>query len=223
MTKQVFRAPDLAVLMCPRMCHDFSSKLNTILMLKDELTDLDNERREEAADFVGQAADELHARLKFFRLAFACRPSASEMIPVREMIEACEGMFENTQLTFSWEIIQEKCTTRFATLAVNLVTIIQTALPRGGVVRVHGEGENLTLTAQNIRNIQGDMQALPEDIMQVLMCFSPENGIDSKNVQACYTGLLLRDMGKKLQTEFTQDEGINRLLFRTIAVGDERV
>lgn len=178
--------PDLAALLCSRVCHDIISPVGAInngLELLDEGgADVD------AMDLIRTSALNASVRLKFARLAFGASGSVGASIDTGEAEKAARDFAEvEKKTTVSWEGPRAIIAKNRVKLLLNLFLIAYGAIPRGGsidVVLEQPDGEaNFMLTAK------GKMMRVPPKLVE-LLSGTVEEAIDAHSILPYYAVLL---------------------------------
>jgi len=134
-------SPDLAALLCSRLCHDLLSPVgalnNGLELLADEQ---DPAMRQKCVDLLEQSARITADKLKFFRLAFGAAGGFGEHIPAEEphaLIAAL--MAGDERLALEWNVREPSLAKPAVKVLLNLAAIGLDALVRGGTLAVHAE------------------------------------------------------------------------------------
>ncbi|MEA3533747.1 histidine phosphotransferase ChpT [Rhizobium sp. CC-YZS058] len=178
--------PDLAALLCSRVCHDIISPVGAInngLELLDE-----GGADADAMDLIRTSALNASVRLKFARLAFGASGSVGASIDTGEAEKAARDFAEvEKKTTVSWEGPRAIIAKNRVKLLLNLFLIAYGAIPRGGsidVVLEQPDGEaNFTLTAK------GKMMRVPPKLVE-LLSGTVEEAIDAHSILPYYAVLL---------------------------------
>ncbi len=178
--------PDLAALLCSRVCHDIISPVGAInngLELLDE-----GGADADAMDLIRTSALNASVRLKFARLAFGASGSVGASIDTGEAEKAARDFAEvEKKTTVSWEGPRAIIAKNRVKLLLNLFLIAYGAIPRGGsidVVLEQPDGEaNFTLTAM------GKMMRVPPKLVE-LLSGTVEEAIDAHSILPYYAVLL---------------------------------
>src|SRR4029079_16287104 len=101
--------PDLAALLCSRLCHDLLSPVgalsNGLELLRDER---DSEMRHRCMELLEQSAKISADKLKFFRLAYGAAGGFGDTVPAdepRELVTALVG--DNGRVELGWAVSAE--------------------------------------------------------------------------------------------------------------------
>ncbi|MFP5077292.1 histidine phosphotransferase ChpT [Rhizobium sp. YIM 134829] len=178
--------PDLAALLCSRVCHDIISPVGAInngLELLDE-----GGADADAMDLIRTSALNASVRLKFARLAFGASGSVGASIDTGEAEKAARDFAEvEKKTTVSWEGPRAIIAKNRVKLLLNLFLIAYGAIPRGGSIDVKLEqpdgDAHFTLTAK------GKMMRVPPKLVE-LLSGTVEEAIDAHTIQPYYTVLL---------------------------------
>lgn len=195
-------APDLAALLCSRVCHDIISPVGAInngLELLDEGgSDAD------AMELIRTSARNASARLQFARIAFGAAGSAGMMIDTGDAQAVTAAYLKNEKPELEWIGARALLPKNKVKLLLNLVLIANGAIPRGGKLTVKLEGldtsPRFTLVAS------GPMVRVPPKFLEMHSGARPEDGIDAHAVQPYYTLLLAREAGMSISIRASAEE-----------------
>ncbi len=195
------QANDLAAMLCSKVCHDL---INPVGAINNGLQSLDDPAQAEMADFarqmVANAAKQAQARLEFARLAYGASSMAGTEFDTRECERVAQVLFEIEKADLEWTIAPMFLPKNKAKLFMNMLLIASAAVPRGGkvVAKIEGEpgAETLTVTATSDPE-QKQRTFMPMGV-EDMVAGTPEEGVDARNIQPFYTGLLARMSGMKL-------------------------
>jgi histidine phosphotransferase ChpT len=177
---------DLAALLCSRICHDIISPVGAIangLELMDD-PDTDAAMKATALDMVRSSARTATAKLKFCRIAFGASGSAGAHIDLGEAGETAREFVGNEKVRLDWQAPRENRPKAEVKLLLNMLLLALAGIPRGGVVTVTVEGQNLKVRAQ------GERAKLPQAMADILHGAAPIENLDARLVQPYYTRLI---------------------------------
>lgn len=193
--------PDLAALLCSRVCHDIISPVGAInngLELLDEGgSDAD------AMDLIRTSALNASVRLKFARLAFGASGSVGASIDTGEAERAAKDFAAAEKKTeVNWSGPRAIIAKNRVKLLLNLFLIAYGAIPRGGSVDVVLENPEydafFTLTSK------GKMMRVPPKLTE-LLSGTVEEAIDAHSIQPYYTVLLAQEAGMVIEVSSTPE------------------
>ena len=194
--------PDLAALLCSRVCHDVISPVGAInngLELLDE-----GGADEDAMDLIRSSAHNASVRLKFARLAFGASGSAGASLDTGEAEKAVQDFVSadnKTQVT--WQGTRAIIAKNKVKLLLNLFLVAYGSIPRGGDIDIVLEdletAPRFTLTAR------GRMVRVPPKFLEI-HSGNPEEAIDAHSVQPYYTVLLAQEAGMSIGSTAGADE-----------------
>jgi histidine phosphotransferase ChpT len=194
--------PDLAALLCSRVCHDVISPVGAInngLELLDE-----GGADEDAMDLIRTSALNASVRLKFARLAFGASGSAGASIDTGEGEKAAKDFAEaEKKAEVTWTGPRAIVPKNRVKLLLNLFLVAYSAIPRGGNVDV--VLENPEHDAKFEITVKGRMLRLPGKYAE-LSAGTLEEAIDAHSVQPYYTLLLAQEAGMELSHEVLEDK-----------------
>lgn len=195
-------APDLAALLCSRVCHDIISPVGAInngLELLDE-----GGADEDAMNLIRQSAVNASARLQFARIAFGAAGSAGMMIDTGDAEAVATAFLKNEKPELSWSGTRALLPKNKVKLLLNLILIANASIPRGGKLSVKLDDTEteprFTLTTS------GPMLRVPPKFLELHSGHQPEDPIDAHSVQPYYTLLLAREAGMTITIHATPEE-----------------
>jgi len=199
-------APDLAAMLCSRVCHDL---INPVGAIGNGLEALDDPGQKEMADMaqdlIKNAAKQSLAKLEFARLAYGASSMAGTQFDTRECGRVAALLFEVEKADLDWRVDPVMVPKNKGKLLMNMLIIAAGAVPRGGVVTVALTGE----VGREIIDIKASSMVekrqktlIPAGIKD-LLAGNPEEGVDARSIQPFYCGLLARmvDMKVKITLE----------------------
>lgn len=185
---------DLAALLCSRVCHDVISPVGAIangLELMDD-PETDAELKATALDMVRSSAKTATAKLKFCRIAFGAAGSAGALIDLTEAGEVAKAFVGEEKVKLDWQAPRENRPKQEVKLLLNMLLIALAGIPRGGVVTVSAEGENLTVRAK------GERAKINEAMAAALAGTTDLTTLDARLVQPYYARILAISANKTL-------------------------
>ncbi len=194
--------PDLAALLCSRVCHDIISPVGAInngLELLDE-----GGADADAMDLIRTSALNASVRLKFARLAFGASGSVGASIDTGEAEKVAKDFAAAEKKTeVTWNGPRAIIAKNRVKLLLNLFLIAYGAIPRGGSIDVMLEDPEFdaafTLVAK------GRMMRVPPRLMEILSG-TPEEAVDAHSIQPYYTVLLAEEAGMTIGVVSTGEE-----------------
>ena len=127
--------PDLAALLCSRVCHDIISPVGAIsngLELLDE-----GGADEDAMDLIRSSAHNASVRLKFARLAFGASGSIGASIDTGEAEKAAVDLARaDSKTEVTWTGPRAIVPKNKVKLLLNLFLVAYGAIPRGGTIDI---------------------------------------------------------------------------------------
>ncbi|MGE6739982.1 histidine phosphotransferase ChpT [Allorhizobium pseudoryzae] len=193
--------PDLAALLCSRVCHDVISPVGAInngLELLDEGgTDAD------ALDLIRTSALNASVRLKFARLAFGASGSVGASIDTGEAEKAAKDFAAAEKKTeVTWSGPRAIIPKNKVKLLLNLFMVAYSSIPRGGSLDVLLE--NPETDAKFTITTKGRMLRLPQKYVEV-SSGTLEEAIDAHTIQPYYTVVLAEECGMELKHVVSED------------------
>lgn len=193
--------PDLAALLCSRVCHDVISPVGAInngLELLDE-----GGADSDAMDLIRTSALNASVRLKFARLAFGASGSVGASIDTGEAEKAAKDFAaaeKKTELT--WNGPRAIIPKNRVKLLLNLFLVAYGAIPRGGSLDIVLEDPENQAKFSIIA--KGRMLRIPPKYQEILKG-QLEEAVDAHSIQPYYTVLLADECGMDL--DCVQGEG----------------
>ncbi len=195
-------APELAALLCSRVCHDIISPVGAInngLELLDE-----GGSDEDAMMLIRTSARNASARLQFARIAFGAAGSAGMLIDTGDAEQVASAFLKNEKPELVWNGRRALLPKNKVKLLLNLVLVATGAIPRGGKITVNLEDPE---TAPKFQlTAAGPMVRVPPKFLELHSGGKPEEPIDAHSVQPYYTLLLAREAGMTITIRATAEE-----------------
>ncbi|SCB27713.1 histidine phosphotransferase ChpT [Rhizobium multihospitium] len=194
--------PDLAALLCSRVCHDVISPVGAInngLELLDE-----GGADADAMDLIRTSALNASVRLKFARLAFGASGSVGASIDTGEAERAAKDFAAAEKKTeVNWIGPRAIIAKNRVKLLLNLFLVAYGAIPRGGNIDV--TLENPEFDAKFTIAVKGRLMRVPPKFAEI--CSGTlEEAIDAHSIQPYYTVLLADESGMELSYNATPEE-----------------
>jgi histidine phosphotransferase ChpT len=186
---------DLAALLCSRVCHDLINPVGALINGLEVLdADPDAEMRSVALDLIRKSATAASAKLQFCRLAYGAAGSAGAMIDLGEAEKVARGLFSDERTKLDWRGARVLLPKNKVKLILNLCVVGAAAIPRGGSVSVaaDAEGERIEVS------VDGRNANLSVPHREFLAGIGDPAIVDTRAIQAYYTGLLARAAGMRL-------------------------
>ncbi|OLP53639.1 histidine phosphotransferase [Rhizobium rhizosphaerae] len=194
--------PDLAALLCSRVCHDIISPVGAInngLELLDE-----GGADADAMELIRASALNASVRLKFARLAFGASGSVGASIDTGEAEKAARDFAAVEKKTeISWTGPRVIIAKNRVKLLLNLFLIAYGAIPRGGSLDI--VLDNPEYDAEFTLTAKGRMMRVPPKLVE-LLSGSLEEAIDAHTIQPYYTVLLADEAGMEIDVRSTGEE-----------------
>ena len=193
--------PDLAALLCSRVCHDVISPVGAInngLELLDE-----GGADADAMDLIRTSALNASVRLKFARLAFGASGSVGASIDTGEAEKAAKDFAQAEKKTeVTWSGPRAIIPKNRVKMLLNLFLVAYSAIPRGGVL-------DITLEAPETDAIftivsKGRMMRVPAKFAEIASGVL-EEAVDAHSIQPYYTLLLADECGMEITYEATPE------------------
>lgn len=198
------QANDLAAMLSSKICHDL---INPVGAINNGLQSLEDPAQAEMADFarqmIGNAARQAQAKLEYARLAYGASSTQGTEFDTRECARVAQILFDIEKADLDWQIAPMFLPKNKAKLLMNMLLIAVAAVPRGGMVTVSAEGEAgaETLLISATSDPEQRQRTLMPQGVEEMVAGTPEDGVEARNVQPFYTGLLARMTGMKVSLE----------------------
>ncbi|WP_019173839.1 histidine phosphotransferase ChpT [Pseudaminobacter salicylatoxidans] len=195
-------APDLAALLCSRVCHDIISPVGAInngLELLDE-----GGADEDAMNLIRASARNASARLQFARLAFGAAGSAGMMIDTGDAESVATAFLKNEKPELVWTGGRALLPKNKVKLLLNMILVANAAIPRGGKIDV--ALENVETEPKFVIRASGPMLRVPPKFLELHSGQKPEEAIDAHAIQPYYTLLLAEQAGMTISIHATPEE-----------------
>ena len=195
-------APDLAALLCSRVCHDIISPVGAInngLELLDE-----GGADEDAMNLIRQSASNASARLQFARIAFGAAGSAGMLIDTGDAESVATAFLKNEKPDLVWNGGRALLPEEQGQAAAQSLLVANAAIPRGGKITV--TLEDLDTQPKFALAASGPMLRVPPKFLELHSGHKPEEPIDAHSVQPYYTLLLAREANMTISIHATAEE-----------------
>lgn len=195
---------DLAALLCSRVCHDVISPVGAIangLELMDD-PETDAELRATALDMVRSSAKTATAKLKFCRIAFGAAGSAGALIDLTEAGEVARAFVGEEKVKLDWQAPRENRPKQEVKLLLNMLLMALAGIPRGGVVTVTADGQNLSVKAK------GERAKINDGLASALNGTVDLTTLDARLVQPYYARILAVAAGMSLTMAMESEDTV---------------
>lgn len=195
-------APELAALLCSRVCHDVISPVgainNGLELLEEGGAD------EDAMRLIKTSARNASARLQFARIAFGAAGSAGMMIDTGDAEAVAIAFVANEKPELEWRGARALLPKNKVKLILNMLLVANAAIPRGGKVVV--ELFDLETSPRFVLTAHGPMMRVPAKFLELHSGARPEEPIDAHAVQPYYTLLLARESSMTISIHATAEQ-----------------
>ena len=195
-------APELAALLCSRVCHDIISPVGAInngLELLDE-----GGTDEDAMRLIRASARNASARLQFARIAFGAAGSAGMQIDTGDAEAVANAFLANEKPELEWRGARALLPKNKVKLLLNLILVANGGIPRGGKLTV--ELQDLETEPKFTLTANGPMVRVPAKFLELHSGVKSDEPIDAHAVQPYYTLLLAREAGMAISIRATAEE-----------------
>ena len=194
--------PDLAALLCSRVCHDVISPVGAInngLELLDE-----GGADSDAMDLIRTSALNASVRLKFARLAFGASGSVGASIDTGEAERAAKDFAVAEKKTeVSWSGPRAIVAKNRVKLLLNLFLVAYSSIPRGGNLDITLENPEFDASFRLVA--RGKLMRMPPKFVEIATG-TVEEAIDAHSIQPYYTVLLAEECGMSLDYSASAEE-----------------
>jgi len=194
--------PDLAALLCSRVCHDVISPVGAInngLELLDE-----GGADSDAMDLIRTSALNASVRLKFARLAFGASGSVGASIDTGEAERAAKDFAAAEKKTeVNWNGPRAIVAKNRVKLLLNLFLVAYSSIPRGGNLDITLENPEFDASFKLVA--RGKLMRMPPKFVEIASGHV-EEAVDAHSIQPYYTVLLAEECGMQLGHSATGEE-----------------
>ncbi|MEM5475175.1 histidine phosphotransferase family protein [Pacificibacter sp. AS14] len=198
MTKELTR--DIAAMIGSRICHDLISPVGAISNGVELLGMSDGDTSPELS-LIAESVDNANARVKFFRIAFGMA-SPGQMTGRMEMVTILKAL-ETARLKYEWQPETDMLRDEVK-LTCLMMLCIETAMPRGGLIKISNDNGQWTICARADR-----LEPSP-DLWARLGATTSIEGLKPSEVQFILAPLQAELLNRRI-TGQTQ-EGVLRLI-----------
>lgn len=195
-------APDLAALLCSRVCHDIISPVGAInngLELLDE-----GGADEDAMMLIRKSAINASARLQFARIAFGAAGSAGMQIDTGDAQSVAAAFINNEKPELEWNGGRALLPKNKVKLLLNLILVANATIPRGGKLTV--DLADLETEPKFTITARGPMLRVPAKFLELHSSQPLDEPIDAHSVQFYYTLLLARETGMQISIKASAED-----------------
>ena len=202
-------SPDLASLLCSRLCHDMLSPVGALSNGLELLSgEKDPEMRKRCYELLEQSAKISADKLKFFRLAFGAAGGFGDMVPVAEpraLVDALVG--NNERIAVNWALGGDVFPKHAVKVLLNFALIGMEALVRGGTLDIGAELREGGggLTSEIVVRAAGPRIAFDPAIGQALDGSLPLSELSSRTAPAAMLQQLAARTGGGLQYALSEE------------------
>jgi len=204
-------------LLCSRLCHDLTGPVGAVHNGMELFDELGPDGGDDALNMVSKSADQLSARLGFFRMAFGLGGLSGRKPALAESRDLAQAFLKGGRITLDWPsqddgVLGQDLPGPIIKMVLNLVLVAIDALPRGGNVRVAlarmeddqgGPGIGLAVQAM------GDGAVLKEGLMTALtnkQTNGEEPDLNAHNVHGFFCLRLAQDLSSNLEISMVENE-----------------
>ena len=167
----------LSALLSSRLCHDLINPVGAIGSGLEVLDDpsMDSSMQEAAMDLIRSGAGKAIALLTYARLAYGAAGGYGAEISLEDAQKALVSVFETTKADLDWQIGAGYAPKQNVKALLILAYAASDSVPRGGVVSITGDINDLTITATGKKVLLHDdlVRALSGDASEIMPKFAP--------------------------------------------------
>jgi len=191
--------PDLASLLCSKLCHDLLSPVGAITNGLELLAgETDKGMREQCMQLLEQSAKISADKLKFFRLAFGAAGGFGDNVPVDEARPLVDALVANNErVQINWQLGADAFPKPAIKTLLNLSLIAIEALVRGGTVDIAAEMRDGA--TEIVVRASGPRIAFDEQIGHALDGSKPIADLSARTAPATMLHQLAQGLGGRLQ------------------------
>lgn len=179
---------DIAAMIGSRICHDLISPVGAISN-GVELLAMSGTTPGPELSLISESVDNANARVKFFRVAFGLA-SPGQLTGRQEMAQILKDS-STERLSYHWDPAED-LPREEVKLACLMVMCMETALPRGGEIRVRNEGGSWTVVARADR-----LEPAPDLWARLGAVVDPE-GLSPAQVQFILAPMQAASLGRRI-------------------------
>lgn len=187
---------ELAALLCSRVCHDVISPVGAIINGLEVLDEDDEEMAGFAMDLIRKSAGQASAKLQFARLAFGAAGSAGASIDLAEAAQVAQRFASDDKTRLNWDAVPVAMPKDYVKIALNMVLVALSAIPRGGEINVDVQNPHDVPTFTF--SCTGAKSRIAEGVEDLLAGNIEGTSMDARAVQPYYLGLVARRAGLSL-------------------------
>ena len=203
-------APDLAAMLCSRVCHDL---INPVGAIGNGLQALDDpaqaSMKDLAQELIANAAKQSLAKLEFARLAYGASSTAGTDFDTRECERVGQIYYDIEKANLAWNFDPILIPKNKGKLLMNMLLIASEAVFRGGEVSVSMGGEVGNEFIEIVATSDKDKRQktlIPANLLEYMSGEVEE--VTAREIQPFYTGLLARLANMEL--EVTLEDSVFR-------------
>lgn len=198
MTKELTR--DIAAMIGSRICHDLISPVGAISN-GVELLGMSSGNTNPELSLIAESVDNANARVKFFRIAFGMA-SAGQLTGRLEMVSILKAL-ETARLKYEWlpetDMLRDE-----VKLACLMVLCIESAMPRGGVIKISNDNGQWCVDAR------ADRLDPSPDLWARLGATATTDGLKPSEVQFILAPLQAELLNRQITAQ--SQDGVLRLM-----------
>jgi len=194
------QASKLAALLASHICHELVSPVSSFRLVQDSLGDPD--MREHVEELIKSASKSIEAKLTFLRYALGSVGMQAGFADLHEARNLSTNYMEGFRANLEWGETPEITSYAQVRLAMNMMMIATSALPRGGVVKItsDSQGDKSLITVSG----EGPRIILPQEKKDSLNGVEPEGGWVAKSIQPYFAKVCAEEIDTVIELAETE-------------------
>ncbi len=203
-------SPKTLELLASKICHDLVSPVGAVANGVEFLEDIEDGVDPDVVGLIQHSASQASAKLKIFRMAYGMGGADSNIKP-EEVFEAVNDWVSGDgKVTQEWDphapLGPEERPAGFCKTLISLLMLAVDCMPRGGTIKVEGQGDNVVVIAT------GEGVKFKPLVDEAYRLELHESELEPPHIHAFLTATLAQQYGFRLSIESQSDSEI-RLLF----------
>jgi len=193
----------ISEILISKICHDLVSPVGAVNNGIEFLNDVGADGLSDGLGLIDHSARQASVRLQLFRMAYGAGGSDAKTTG-KVIYETFQNYIADTKCTMEWDLMNdipdESPKAGFMKILLNMMVFVQEALPKGGIVKVTMQGNQMivTGTGDKIKPKEGAIEALNADVSI--------DDITPKSVHGYITRAYAELFGFKITCDITDTE-----------------
>lgn len=166
-------------LLISKICHDLVSPIGAVNNGIEFMADMGAEGMGDGIDLIAHSAKQASVKLQLFRMAYGAGGSDAQMTG-KMIYETFQNYIEDSKASMEWDLMNEMpdqdLPAGFLKTLLNMMVFALESLPRGGIVKVSVEGNQMIVTGT------GDMIKPKDDSVEAFNGVLDVNELSPKSV-----------------------------------------